>query len=124
MDPAEELLRRLAINDEAAVESVLIRGAASPTRADGERTAPRPGRSAPAISSKVALLVRLGALMALGASTASLRRTVELARGAGADEEELVGVLIAVAPTVGLARVVAAAPRLASAIGYDLAADE
>jgi hypothetical protein len=32
--------------------------------------------------------------------------------------------LIAVAPTVGLARVVSTAPRLAVAIGYDLEADE
>lgn len=76
------------------------------------------------MASKVDLLVRLGALVALGAATASLRRTVELARGAGATEDELVGVLVAVAPTVGLARVVAAAPKLAIAIGYDTARDE
>ena len=34
------------------------------------------------------------------------------------------GVLIAVAPAVGLARVVSTAPRLALAIGYDIEADE
>ncbi len=71
------------------------------------------------MSPKVDLLIRLGALVALGAATPSLRRTVELARGAGATEEEIVGVLVAVAPTVGLARVVSAAPKLALAIGYD-----
>ena len=68
---------------------------------------------------KVDLLVRLGALLAVGASTASLRRTVQLAQAAGATEEEIVGVLIAVAPTVGLARVVASAPKLSLAIGYE-----
>ena len=70
------------------------------------------------------MLVRLGALLALGAATSSLRTTVERALEAGATEAEIVGVLIAVAPAVGLARVVSTAPRLALAIGYDIEADE
>jgi alkylhydroperoxidase/carboxymuconolactone decarboxylase family protein YurZ len=49
---------------------------------------------------------------------------VQLALAAGATESEIVGVLVAVAPTVGLARVVATAPKLADAIGYDMASDE
>jgi 4-carboxymuconolactone decarboxylase len=73
---------------------------------------------------KVDLLVRLGALVAVGAATASLRRTVQLALAAGATETEIVGVLVAVAPTVGLARVVATAPKLATAIGYESISDE
>lgn len=104
VDPAEELLRRLTLNDESAVAGLL---------AGDERRA-----------TKVDLLVRLGAQIALGASAPSIRRTVELARGAGATEDELVGALIAVAPTVGLARVVAAAPRLAGGIGYDVDAGD
>ena len=40
----------------------------------------------------------------------------------GATEEELVEILIAAAPTVGTALVVAAAPKLALAIGYDVEA--
>ena len=73
---------------------------------------------------KVDLLVRLGALVALGAGTTSLRPAVQRARGAGASEREIVGVLVAVAPAVGLARVVSTAPRLASAIGYRIEEDE
>jgi len=76
------------------------------------------------LNPKVDLLVRLGALLALGASTPSIRATVEHAIEAGATEAEIVGVLIAVAPAVGLARVVSTAPRLATAIGYDLEAGE
>jgi 4-carboxymuconolactone decarboxylase len=110
VDPAEELLRRLALNDERSVDVVLASGSG-------------PGLDA-ALVPKVDLLVRLGALLAVGAATASLRRTVELALAAGATEAEIVGVLVAVAPTVGLARVVATAPRLAVAIGYDTASDE
>ena len=73
---------------------------------------------------KVDLLVRLGALLALGAATSSLRATVERALEAGASETEIVGVLVAVAPAVGMARVVSTAPRLAVAIGYNVDADE
>jgi 4-carboxymuconolactone decarboxylase len=110
VDQVEELLRRLALNDEKSVGMVLMSG--SVPEADV------------ALVPKVDLLVRLGALVAVGAATASLRRTVQLALAAGATEAEIVGVLVAVAPTVGLARVVATAPKLADAIGYDMASDE
>ena len=43
-----------------------------------------------------------------------------MALASGATVDEIVGVLIAVAPTVGLARVVSAAPAVAAAIGYDI----
>lgn len=104
VDPSEKLLRRLALNDENCLDMVLSSGSGPSDEA--------------ALLPKVDLLVRLGALLAVGAATASLRRTVELALEAGASEAEIVGVLVAVAPTVGLARVVATAPKLASAIGY------
>jgi hypothetical protein len=62
----------------------------------------------------------LAALLAIGATTASCRATVEVARAGGATDQEIVGVLLAVAPAVGGARVVGAAPRLALAIDYDV----
>lgn len=77
-----------------------------------------------ALIPKVDLLVRLGALVAVGAATPSLRRTVELALTSGASEMELVGVLVAVAPIVGLAQVVTTAPMLAEAIGYHAISDD
>ncbi len=81
----------------------------------------RPGA---ALVPKAALLVELGAFLALGAAIASLRSAVQRATDAGANEAEIVGVLIAIAPAIGLARVVSIAPRLAIAIGYDIEADE
>jgi len=45
---------------------------------------------------------------------------VEVAFATGASIDEIVGTLIAVAPTVGLPRVVSAAPELALALGYDV----
>ena len=110
MDELERLLRLLALNDEASIERVLAQGSER-----GVSTVLRP---------KVELLVRLGALLAVGASTTSLRAVVDRAMEAGATEAEIVGVLVSVAPAVGQARVVSTAPRLASAIGYDLEADE
>jgi len=49
-----------------------------------------------------------------------VRWAVELALQAGAEDDEIVEVLATVAAVVGSARVVAAAPRLALAIGYDI----
>lgn len=77
-----------------------------------------------ALDAKVDLLVRLGALLALGAATTSLRAAVQHAIQAGASEPEIVDVLVSIGPAVGLARLVAAAPRLAMALGYDIRADE
>jgi alkylhydroperoxidase/carboxymuconolactone decarboxylase family protein YurZ len=110
VDEVERLLRLLALNDEDSVAKVL---ATEPS-----------GVLSPPLSPKVDLLVRLGALLALGAATASLRATVARARQAGATEAEIADVLVAVAPAVGQARVVSTAPRLAVALGYELDEDE
>lgn len=105
MDPTEDLLRRLALNDETVLGMVLTR------RVGGDRRTE--------LSSKVELLVRLGALLAVGAATPSLREAVEGASAAGASTDEIVGVLVSLGPTIGLASLVAAAQKLAAAIGYD-----
>ena len=110
MDHVERLLRQLALNDEPSVREVLVTG-------NDRATTTR-------LEQKVGLLVRLSALITLGAATSSLRVTVEQAIQAGASEPEIVDVLVTVGPAVGLARVVAAAPRLALALGYDIEANE
>jgi alkylhydroperoxidase/carboxymuconolactone decarboxylase family protein YurZ len=110
VDEVERLLRQLALNDEPSVREVLVTG--------------DDGIARPKLDQKVGLLVRLGALLTLGAATSSLRVTVEQALQAGASEPEIVDVLVTVGPAVGLARVVSAAPRLAIALGYDIEANE
>jgi 4-carboxymuconolactone decarboxylase len=45
---------------------------------------------------------------------------VGVALESGVTPEEILGVLIALAPTVGMARVVAAAPEIALALGMEL----
>ena len=104
---AEELLRRLALNDEKVVRSAV--GADSRSLCGGGD-----------LDAKTNALVRLAALLSIGAATSSCRAAVELARASDATDAEIVGVLVAVAPAVGGARVVGAAPRLALAIDYDV----
>ncbi len=111
-DGAEQLLRGLASGDETLLRSVLTRSPAGMRQAHGPVT-----RELPAATRA---LVHLAGLLAAGGSTTSLRWAVELALQAGARDEEIVEVLETVAAVVGSARVVAAAPRLALAIGYDI----
>jgi 4-carboxymuconolactone decarboxylase len=69
---------------------------------------------------RTAALARLAALVALRAAPASYRTCVDVALASGASVDDVVGTLKAVARTVGLARVVSAAPGLALAAGYDV----
>src|SRR3954453_21152690 len=104
VDQVERVLRRLALSDERSLRSAL----AEPGMA---------GHSA--LDPKTQALIRLGALLSVGAATVSLRWTVELACAAEATDEEILGVLLAIAPAVGHARVVGVAPHLGLALGYD-----
>jgi alkylhydroperoxidase/carboxymuconolactone decarboxylase family protein YurZ len=108
---SEQLLRGLAAGDETSLRSVLTVSRARMWRS------PAHGRD---LSPATRALVNVAGLLAAGGSTTSLRWAVELALEAGAADEEIVEVLAIVAAIVGSARIVAAAPRLALAIGYDI----
>ena len=99
-----ERLRRLAINDAGLNDGSF----------DGAGEAPL------ALDPKSLALVRLGALVAVGGAVASFGAHADDAVNAGATVDEIVAVLVAVVPIVGLPRVVEVAPRLAIALGYDL----
>jgi len=45
-----------------------------------------------------------------------------IASAAGATEEEITGVLLVIAPVIGLGRMAGAAPGVAGAFGYDIEA--
>jgi 4-carboxymuconolactone decarboxylase len=109
---AEQLLRDLAAGDETVLRSVL-------DVSRRQLRTPRRG-SDRALSAETSALVHLGALLAAGGSTTSLRWAVELALQCGAEDDKIVEVLVTVAAIVGSARVVTEAPRLALAIGYDI----
>jgi alkylhydroperoxidase/carboxymuconolactone decarboxylase family protein YurZ len=107
VDEYKVTLRRLALRDDRFIDSVL-----------GDERA----RVAFAgIDARTHALARVAALVAVGAATPSYLSAVEEGLRAGASHDEIVGTLIAVLPVVGVARVVAAAPDLGLALGYDVA---
>jgi 4-carboxymuconolactone decarboxylase len=69
-------------------------------------------------------LVKIAALITMDAAPASFVWQVNLAREAGVTPAEMTGVLVALAPTIGIARTVAAAPELALALGIEFEEDD
>ena len=66
------------------------------------------------------MLVRLAALVAVDAPPASYLMNLGAARESGVDEEKVRGVLLAVAPIVGTARVATATSKIVQALGLAL----
>jgi alkylhydroperoxidase/carboxymuconolactone decarboxylase family protein YurZ len=110
MNEARDLLRRLAAHDERS-----LRTAMSPTPEFQRGYA----LTEPALDRRTRVLVRLAALVAVGACTESLRWAVELASTTGADDDALAAVLVATGFAAGSAQLVESAPRLALALGFD-----
>lgn len=106
MDASEDTLRSLTLHDEQVIKSVIMSSLGSP--------------DALGIDAKTYALVRLSVLICLEASVVSYQSAVALALATGASTEDIVDTLRAVASIVGYPRVVAAAPSLALAIGYDI----
>ena len=107
MQKHEITLCKIAIADDRYVEEVLSNDRANLT--------------ASTLDAKAHALVRLGALIAIDAETPAYMWTLEAARRAGASDDELVGCLLAALPTLGVARIVSAAPKLGLAMGFDVA---
>jgi 4-carboxymuconolactone decarboxylase len=97
-----EVLRLLAINDQRFADECAT------------------GVESAELDPKTLALVRLAALVAVGGATPSYGAEADAAVGAGASPAEIVNVLVGVVPVVGLPSVVAAAPSLAMALGYDI----
>ena len=104
----QETLRKLAMIDEGFVkdEAGLTLGPAATSVLDP----------------KTATLLQVGASVAIGPSAVCLQWSVARAMAAGATEDEIADVLLAIAPVAGLGRIAAAAPDVAIALGYDVAA--
>jgi 4-carboxymuconolactone decarboxylase len=101
-----DTLRGLAVGDSSVVEGLL--GVQLENLEDS------------GLDPRVYGLVKIAALIALDAPPASFVAQVTFALEAGATAEELLGVLVAVSPQVGIPKVVAAAPELMLALGLVL----
>ena len=108
MSTVEEGFRRLTIGNSSLI-AAMARGEGSPFEV-------------PTLDARTDSLLRIGALIALDAPASSYREVVDEALSAGARLDELLAVLISVTATVGSARVVSAAPKIALAAGYDVEA--
>jgi alkylhydroperoxidase/carboxymuconolactone decarboxylase family protein YurZ len=107
MESTEGILAKLAIRDDAFIQSILAGTDEAVVSLSGLEPKPH-------------ALARIAALVALDAPMPSYMWAVELAREAGVTDREIVGSLVAVLPAVGATRVVAAAPKLGLALGYDV----
>jgi 4-carboxymuconolactone decarboxylase len=107
-DTPERVLRRLTIRDDSFIRGVLA-------------AAEDPGTAEP-LDVKTCAMTRIASLIALDAASPSYLSPVDDARAAGATDAELVGCLVGLMAVVGVPRVVSAAPKLALALGYDVAA--
>ena len=96
-------LRLLALNDTEYVERLADHGDVAAT----------------ALDTRVLALARLAALIATGGAVPSYCAETDAALDAGATPTEVVEVLLGVASVVGMPCIVAAAPNLALALGYD-----
>ena len=103
-----ETLRRLAMIDEGFVQ--------------GEAGLGLDPAGTPALDPRTAALLQLGVSVAIGSSAICLEWSAGRALAAGATEDEIADVLLVIAPVAGLGRVVCAAPDVATALGYDIAA--
>ena len=103
-----ETLRKLAMIDEGFVQGEVRLGL------DPAGTS--------ALDPRTAALLQLGVSVAIGSSAVCLEWSVGRALAAGATEDEIADVLLVIAPVAGLGRVVCAAPDVAIALGYDIAA--
>jgi 4-carboxymuconolactone decarboxylase len=102
----QEIVRRLAMIDEGFVKDEAGLGF---------------GRVATwVLEPKTVALLRVGASVASGASAVCLEWSAGRALAAGASQDEIAEVLLAVIPVAGLGRVVSGAPGLGIALGYDV----
>ena len=104
----QEILRRLAMIDEGFVEDQAGLGLG--------------GVGISALDPKITALLQLGTSVAIGSPAVSLQWSASRALAAGATKDEIANVLLAIAPVAGLGRIVSAAPDVATALEYDLAA--
>ena len=104
----QETLRRLALIDEGFVQ--------------GEAGLGLGPAGTSALDPKTAALLQGAASVSTGSPAVCLEWSAGRALAAGACEDEIADMLLAVAPVAGLGRVAAAAPDVAIALGYNVAA--
>ncbi len=99
-----EVLRRLSLGDPSTLSGLMVAHDNAPGM----------------LGQRWASLIRLGGMVLLGPSQPAFEREIRGALDAGASTEEVIAVLVAIAPIAGGAHVTSAAPKIAMALGYDV----
>jgi alkylhydroperoxidase/carboxymuconolactone decarboxylase family protein YurZ len=102
----ESMLRGLATSDRETIESLLAIQLENLEKSG--------------LDPKSYWLSRIAALIAIDAPPASFIWNIQMALQMGITSDDIVGVLIALAPTVGVARIVSAAPEIAYALDIEI----
>jgi hypothetical protein len=105
----ENILRSLASYDAANLEPLLE------MRAENQL--------ASGLDPRTYSIVKIAGLIGMNGPAASYAWQVGFAREAGITSDDITGILVALAPTIGMARVAAAATEMSLALGIDLDAD-
>ena len=108
MEDYKITLRKLAVRDDRFIDTLLQNESCNAAFSG--------------IDHRAHALIQIGALVAQDAAPPAYMSAVDEALRAGASYEEIAGVLVALLPVVGVARVVSAAPNLGLAVGYDVSA--
>lgn len=97
----QRLLRQIAVGDEATLERVAR------------------GRVERGLDPKTSALVVIAALVAVEADLPSYQSAIDHAHAAGADDDEILEAIVAIAPLVGAARVGSAVQNLEIVLGAE-----
>lgn len=106
--PPGHALRRLRVGDRSSLEDALR---------DDDAWAYSCG-----LDGRVVALARIAAIVGVGPDVAAFQAACNDALAHGATRHEIVGVLVAVTRVAGTARIMAAAPELGLALGFDIEA--
>ena len=102
----ESALRNLSFNEASFLESVLSMNIEN--IADS------------GLDPKIHAIARIAALVAIDAPPASFAYNIAIAQECGVTTDEILGILVALAPTVGFPRIVSVAQSIALALGIDI----
>jgi 4-carboxymuconolactone decarboxylase len=98
------LLRLLSIGDETSIRDAVE------------------GRPEIALDGRTAAIARLASLIVRGSGQSAYQRAVQAALDAGVSVDEICALLLVLAQPAGTSAVISAAPKVALALGYDVAA--
>ncbi len=103
----KELLRRIALKDKRALDSVMA----------GESD------DLTALDARCASLVRIATLLSVDSDPSTFEWAVDQGIASGLDDDTIVDALHVVAPIIGVAKFTSTLPRLMSALGLEIIED-